>query len=200
MDYKSEASFNVKQNFGLTPQVFEDLLIELLNGNEALFERIFKEHFEKCRTFLVRKLGAESDVAYDITLETLVKFRKNLMLGKVKYGNMAALFTIDARNNYLRYTERENKHVSKSIEPNELNIPVDDVEDYNEDSVNNLKNALSKVGGDCYEILNWHYYLGLPLKVIAEKRMLRRDDKFLNESSVKTKIAECRKKLKTLLS
>lgn len=200
MNSNTEARSNTSQNFGLSADEFETLLKKLQNGDEQLFEIIFKTHFEKCRTFLVRKLGAENDVAYDITLETLIKFRKNLMTDKIKYGNMTALFTIDARNNYLRWNERETKHTHVPIETPGLHIPDDDEPQLDMELVGNLKNALSNVGPDCYELLNWHYYLGMPLRTIADKRLQRGDEKFINEPSVKTKISECRKKLRSLLS
>jgi DNA-directed RNA polymerase specialized sigma24 family protein len=200
MDSTSDQQYNSNQNFGLTPDEFSALLKKMLNGNEMLFEIIFKTHFEKCRSFLIRKLGVDYDVAYDITLETLIKFRKNLMLGKIKYGNMAALFTIDARNNYLRWNEKETRYEHISLESGEQDL-IDDYDDSYMDAemIDKLKRALLSLGNDCYEILNWHYYLGMPLKTIAENRFERGDVNFVNESGVKTKISECRKKLRNLL-
>ncbi|MBK8848019.1 MAG: hypothetical protein IPO27_16395 [Bacteroidetes bacterium] len=194
MNAVTEQTPNKGQNFGLTPDEFNEHLKELLSGNELLFEIIFKTHFEKCRSFLVRKLGAYDDVAYDITLETLIKFRKNLMAGKIKYGNMVALFTIDARNNYLRQSKKENKYDHVPIESHEHDL-IDDTDSQNLDMemVQNLKRALLNLGNDCFELLNGHYYLGLALRTIADSRFQRGEEKFINESSVKTKVAECRK-------
>ncbi|MBK9319229.1 MAG: sigma-70 family RNA polymerase sigma factor [Bacteroidetes bacterium] len=145
--------------------------------------------------------GQGNDVAYDITLETLMKFRKNLLIGKIQYGNMAALFTIDARNNYLRWREKETRYDEVSVESQEQ-VLTDETDDtsLNMERVQNLKRALLNIGKDCYELLNWHYYLKMTLRTIAESRFQRGDDKFVNEASVKTKVAECRKKLRTLLS
>ncbi len=200
MNFTTDERNNTGQNFGLNAVEFEALLNKLQVGDESLFEIIFKTHFEKCRTFLIRKLSADSDVAYDISLETLIKFRKNLLLGKIKYGNMAALFTIDARNTYLRHNEKENKYEHVSVETHGLQILDDDEPKLDMDLVNNLKRALTTIGNDCFELLNSHYYLGMPLRAIAEKRLQRGDEKFINEAAVKSKVAECRKKLKRLLS
>lgn len=200
MNFTTDERNNTGQNFGLNADGFDALLKRLQVGDESLFEIIFKTHFEKCRTFLIRKLGADSDVAYDITLETLIKFRKNLMLGKIKYGNMAALFTIDARNSYLRHNEKETKYEHVSVDTQGLQILDEDEPKLDMDLVNNLKRALTTIGNDCFELLNSHYYLGMPLRTIAEKRLKRGDEKFINEAAVKTKVAECRKKLKSLLS
>ena len=201
MDSTKEQRYDVKKNFGLTPDVFNLYLSNLKRGDEMLFEIIFKEHFERCRTFLVRKLGADSDVAYDITLETLIKFRKNLIADKIKYGNLAALFTIDARNNYLRWSQKENKYEHVAAESQEeIIIDEPDLNTFDIDLVDKLKIAIKNIGNDCNELLNWHYYLKMPLKVIAENRFQRGDEKFINESSVKTKVAECRKKLRSLLN
>jgi len=201
MNYISDQRNNTKKNFGLNPDEFNMHLKNLINGDEMLIEIVFKDHFEKCRSFLVRKLGAENDIAYDITLETLLKFRKNLMCDKIKYGNLSALFTIDARNNYLRWLQKETKVEHLSVESIEHTIADDSNLDlHNMELIDKLKVALRNIGNDCYELLNWHYYLKMPLRTIAENRFERGEEKFINESSVKTKVAECRKKLRILLS
>lgn len=189
-----------KKNFGLTSEAFEVHLQQLKTGDEKLFEVIFKSHFEMCRNFLIREMGADEDVAYDITLDTLMKFRRNLIADKIKYGNMAGLFTIDARNTYLRSIEKSKKNQYLPIESQEDELAEeDDDAETDAEKINALRHAIQKIGADCYELLNWHYYLKLPLKMIADNRSLRGDEKFINEASVKTKIAECRKKLKLLI-
>lgn len=201
MNYTSEQSFDPSKNFGLSYDDFNEKRKKLLSGDETLFEIIYKSHFEKCRSFLVRKMGAESSQAYDITLETLLKFRRNLLNGKLNYGNLAALFTIDARNTWLRMQRREQKNEHILLDDEEMDRADDEATDPFEVSrIDQLKSALQKVGSDCYELLNWHYYLKIPFRAIADSRLQRGDEKFINESSVKTKLAECRKKLKTLLT
>lgn len=201
MDSINDQPNDPKRNFGLTANEFEERLNQLMKGDEKLFEIIFKAHFEKCRSFLVRQFNADDDIAYDVTLDTLVKFRKNLMTGKIKYGNLAALFTIDARNNYLRLNKKEARFENVSIEGQEDYIADDsDTGNLNTDLIEKLKASLRQIGTDCYELLNWHYYLKMPLRTIAENRLQRGEEKFINESSVKTKVAECRKKLRQLLS
>ncbi|MFN4254160.1 MAG: RNA polymerase sigma factor [Saprospiraceae bacterium] len=191
---------NAAKNFGLLPAEFETLRQRLETGDEALVEVVFKKHFEVCRVFLVKNLGASPDTAYDIAKDTLLKFRRNLLLGKIQYGNMAALFTIDARNTFLRWQERQHKNPTLDLDERFHQIAdEDDPEPYDADLLNGLKTALQQIGPDCSELLNWHYYLDLPLRTIAEKRVRRGDSKFINEDSVKTKIAECRKKLKKLI-
>jgi DNA-directed RNA polymerase specialized sigma24 family protein len=201
MDSTNELRYDIKKNFGLTPDEFNLYLNNLKKGDEMLFEIVFKEHFERCRTFLIRKLDADSDIAYDITLETLIKFRKNLIADKIKYGNLAALFTIDARNNYLRWSDKESKYEHVSAESQEDTI-IDEpaLNNLDIDLVDKLKIELRNIGNDCFELLNWHYYLKMSLRAIGENRFQRGDEKFVNESSVKTKIAECRKKLRSLLN
>jgi DNA-directed RNA polymerase specialized sigma24 family protein len=201
MDSITDQRDQPKKNFGLTAEAFEVHLQLLKSGDEKLFEIIFKSHFNTCRSYLIREMNADEDVAYDIVLDTLVKFRRNLIADKIKYGNMAGLFTIDARNTYLRSLEKSKKREYLPVESqeDELAEQMDDGE-IDLETINNLRNALQKIGNDCYELLNWHYYLKLPLKTIADNREARGDQKFINEASVKTKIAECRKKLKSLLS
>ena len=148
MDSTNEPRYDIKKNFGMTPEEFNLHLNNLKKGDEMLFEIVFKEHFERCRTFLIRKLDADSDVAYDITLETLIKFRKNLIADKIKYGNLAALFTIDARNNFLRLSQKESKYEHVSAESQEDTIPE-------EPALNNLDLDLV----DKLKILGYQAYL-----------------------------------------
>lgn len=202
MDFnKQEESTDRKKNFGLSRVEFQELLILLEQGDETLTERIFKSHFEMCRTFLIKNFRVSSELAYDLSKDTLLKFRKNLLAGKIQYGNMAALFTIDARNTFLRFQERQQKNPTLELDEHFHQIAdEDDVSPYDNDLLGQLKTALKSIGEDCFELINWHYYLDLPLRMIAERRVGRGDTKFINEDSVKTKIAECRKKLKKLLS
>ncbi len=189
-----------KKNFGLSEVSFARYLEQLQSGDEALVQVIFKAHFERCRGFLMKELGATYDDAYDITKETLLKFRKNLIAGKIDYGNMAALFTIDARNNFFKMIEKRKKQAPADLDETVLNLPeVQDAAAFDEELVQHLKVALTKLCTDCRELLDWHYYLNMPQREIAEKRLLRGEVKFIQEDAVKSKLAECRKKLKKLL-
>lgn len=200
MNFKKQQSQSNEKNFGLPEARFEELCRQLEAGDERLIELIFNRHFEICRTFLVKKLGASPETAYDVAKDTLLKFRKNLLAGKIRYGNLAALFTIDARNTYLRWQSWQKKNPTVELDEKFHLLPdEDDAEPFDAELLDRLKSALNEVGGDCSELLNWHYYLEMPLRTIAEKRVRRGDTKFINEDSVKTKIAECRKKLKKLL-
>lgn len=190
-----------KKNFGLSPDQFEHLVRRLEAGDEKIVELIFKSHFEVCRAFLVKSLGASYELAYDISKDTLLKFRTNLLLGKIQYGNLAALYTIDARNTFLRWQEKNKKNPVVGLDDSTLMLTEDPAEEsaYDNELVEQLKSALNKIGGDCYELLNWHYYLEMSHRTISEKRVRRGDVKFINEDTVKTKIAECRKSLKKML-
>lgn len=200
MDFKAKQTQDSTKNFGLSQPQFDELCLRLESGDETLVEVIFKSHFDTCRLFLVKKMGASAETAYDVTKDTLLKFRKNLLAGKIRYGNLSALFTIDARNTYLRWKQRQQKHQTVEFEEHLFQIADEsDPEPYDADLLNKLKTALKNMGEDCSELLNWHYFLELPLRTIAERRVGRGDLKFINEDSVKTKIAECRKKLKKLL-
>jgi DNA-directed RNA polymerase specialized sigma24 family protein len=200
MNSNEEQNGRPDKNFGLNAEEFHIYLKKLLHGDETLFEIIFRSHFDVCRSYLVRKMGADPDVAYDITLDVLVRFRRNLLSGKIRYGNLSALFTIDARNAYLRWSDKAKKqeYLSTTDEDTAVDDSNNDAE-LEMEKVTNLKNALSKTGSDCYELLNWHYYLKMPMKKIAETRAERGDGKFINEDAVKTKISECRKKLRQLM-
>lgn len=180
---------------------FDEKLRSLKLGNESLIETIATTHFRVCQTFLVSQLKASSDVAYDITADTLVKFRQLLLTDKLHYGNLSALFTIEARNRYYRYCLKTNKNPFVSTD-DITNLPedLDDDQPYDEKVLAKLQTALSQIGKDCYDLIQGVYYLGLPLRIIAQQRAENNETLFTNESSVKTKLADCRKKLKNLMS
>ena len=71
------------KNFGLTEAAFNDLLISMQKGDNALFENIFLVHFDDCMNYLKRKYQATHEDAYDASMDTLLEFAKRLRDGKI---------------------------------------------------------------------------------------------------------------------
>jgi RNA polymerase sigma factor (sigma-70 family) len=156
------------QNFGLNPTEFDTLVQRLRAGDESLFERIFRKHFEECRRFLIFEKGVPSADAYDVTIDTILEFRDLLIAGKVQYGNMRFLFTRIAFTDWLKRTGRKTPIVE--IDDLPLSIADENTIDWDEDSHAILAKAWQFLDNKCQEILRLRYYESLQIQQIAEMR------------------------------
>ena len=81
------------KNFGLTADEFERLRLRLRdNGDETLIQKVFETQYHPCRDLLMSKYGASYDNAHEVVMDVLLKFRADLMSGKLDYDNLASLF------------------------------------------------------------------------------------------------------------
>jgi len=97
-----------KKNFNLNEAEFSDLVTKLQEGDDTLFERIYFAHFEQSVNYLVRHQGAEYEDAYTSTMNALLEIRKDLILGKIEYGNLAYFFTYRAGKKLSKIRKRGN--------------------------------------------------------------------------------------------
>lgn len=149
------------QNFGLSKIEFENIVSQLKQGNESLFEKIFLSHFEECSSFLKKNFKAPCEIAYDITMDTLIEFRFKLLTDKITYGNLRYLFTKMAGQFYLKSIAKDNR-IKEAI------IPLSDEVDEYEDKLIALKNAWKSLSNEDKKLLENYYYLDIPLNKMAE--------------------------------
>ncbi len=159
---------NPIQNFGLKAAEFEQLRADLLRGDEKLFEHVFVKHFDDCRVYLIRNCSAQADDAYDITVETIIAFRKRLLENKVEYGNLRFYFTKMAKDSYLKWLEKNKRLPVTELVDNEADHADETDSGFDEDQLKALDSAWSKLGDDCKNLLKSHVYDGLQLKLIAQ--------------------------------
>ena len=159
---------NPIQNFGLKAAEFAQLRAELLRGDESLFEHVFVKHFDDCRVYLIRNCAAQADDAYDITVETIIAFRKRLLENKVEYGNLRFYFTKMAKDSYLKWLEKNKKMPVSELVVNEADRSDEADGGFDEDQLKVLDSAWAKMGEDCKNLLKSHVYDGLQLKLIAQ--------------------------------
>ena len=81
------------KNFGLSEEEFVQLKAQLVRGDEKLFQVIFFAHFESCMNYLKHQYKVPHEKAYDVTMDALLLFRRKILEGKVRYGNLRFLFT-----------------------------------------------------------------------------------------------------------
>ena len=145
-------------NFGLTEKAFIELCVQLREGDESIFELIFLKHFKDCVQFLRRKYNIDHTTAYDISMDTMLEFRKKLIQEKINYGNLRFLFTSMAGQIYLKSLRSKKK--------NENLTSLFDFENKEED-YKILENAMQELGDGCQKLLKQNIYDNLELKEIA---------------------------------
>ena len=181
---------NPIQNFGLKAAEFAQMQANLLRGDETLFERVFVKHFDDCRVYLIRNCSAQADDAYDVTVDTIIAFRKRLMEGKVEYGNLRFYFTKMAKDGYLKMVEKNKKLPTDELVVTQADRAADANDDFDEEQLKSLDSAWLKLGDECKNLLKSHIYDGLQLKDIA---------KTLNEAetNIRKRKERCMNRLKS---
>ena len=143
-----------EQNFGLTEEEFTYLLQELKNGNERLFKKVILAQVEGSIQYLIHRYKVSRQWAYDATVEGLLNFRKQLLEGKIVYGNTYFLFHQMVRQ-FL--TDSLNEKTAKSEEDREF-----------EDDLDTLDTAWKELDENCKELLEDFYYKKIPLKELSK--------------------------------
>ncbi len=148
----------MSKNFGLSETEFEEMKTNLLTGDESIFERIFLKHFDNCISYLVKNNRIDRELAYDITMETLIDFRKKLINNKINYGNLRFLFTKMASQKHLKQIreDKKKKDLSSLYEDESL-----------EPDLEIMEKALDQLGAACKDLLKLNYYEKMSLKDIA---------------------------------
>jgi DNA-directed RNA polymerase specialized sigma24 family protein len=154
-------------NFGLTAESFTEMVNLLRGGDEALFEHIFRRHFQSCRSYLIYEKGVPADDAYDATLDTLLYFRTQLIAGKIQFGNLRFLFT---RIAFLTHCKSKGKQIP-TTEMEDLPFdPADDAPllDFEADDLDILEESWKKLDEKCQINLRMRIYEKLQAQQVAE--------------------------------
>jgi len=155
-----------KRNFGLTEEVFLQYASKTKEGDESLFLHISNVHFEPCISYLKIKFKVNEDDAYDICLDTMLKFREKILKDKLKYGNLSYLYTRMASNVFLDRVKMSNK-VEQAIDF----FQTDD-ESYklNEDQfIEILDESINKLDPENKELLDRIYFEDVEIHEISKK-------------------------------
>ncbi len=145
------------KNFGLSEGKFNEMVELLIQGNETIFEKAFLNHFERTMQYLVNKNGASQEVAYDITMNTLLEFRKRILLRKVSYGNLNFLFT-------QMCSQRFKREMSKKVDHDTYNQVNSSEATFDEDMFVLLEKTMLKLGENCQSLIQDVYYNKLSYK------------------------------------
>lgn len=152
------------KNFGLTEAEFNRLAESLSQGDQRLFERVFLTHYKECLNYLMTKDGVPHEEAYDLTMDTLIRFRDLIIAKKITYGNLRYLFTRMARQAYLRGQKKTDRTTCMTDVCLEL---AEDEPELSPEEFDLLGRAFKSLGEDCRALLRSFYYLKRSLKDIA---------------------------------
>lgn len=157
---KGQPSARPAQNFGLTKEEFDAMVIELQKGEETLFERVFLSQFEDCIKYLMFRYKINRSQAYDVSMDALLKFRKRLLSGKITYGNMRYLFTRMAS----QFLSDSMKHPTLLLEEHKEQAGEEELQD---EVLDALDLSWNQLGKDCRKILDHFYYQKIALKTLS---------------------------------
>lgn len=153
------------KNFQLSENQFEDLLMKLHEGDNALFKQVFTAHASDCIQYLKVTYRAEHDEAYDAMLDTMISFRQRLVDGKVKYGNLRFLFLQMASQHFVRLQTQK----SKTVSTDQFEDSIEEEVNITEGQLKMLESAWTQLGDLCRQLLKMNFYDGLKLNEIALK-------------------------------
>lgn len=175
----------LEQNFGLSKFDFDELLHKMKLGDKALFEKIFLYQFSNSHQYLKIKYNIDDALAYDCTMEALLKLRTKLLEGKVEYGNLRFLFSKMA-GQFLSDLTRKKTSTYIPEEDHRL-IPVEQENII----LDRLEKCWKSLGDECKNLLQEFYYNRKMLKHLAEE-MGRK------ETYIRKRKQRCLEKLRSL--
>ena len=174
------------KNWGLTEAGFQQLTIDLDNGNERQFHSIFTKQFAKYRNWMRSNMNISYDDASDAMTEAFVKMQRFIKERRVAYGNLESYTMRIARNEYLMLLRKRKQLPEADADFERLDIAD---EEYDDSTMEQFEKAFGHLGTDCRDLLKLHYF---------EKKAHREIGQTLNisEDASKTRMKVCRNKLR----
>lgn len=176
----------------------DDYLIkEILKGNESAMELLINRYYDLIFSYNYRSLG-DYHVAYDLTQEVFIKMIKNIKNFKVKedkFKNWLVKIAVNNLRDYVKssYYKKRNscEDVSTLQFEDEKEINVLNLLEINEERLR-VKGAVDKLSSKQKEIILLRFYHELKISEISTITGV-------NENTVKSRLRDGLKKLKTYL-
>lgn len=152
------------------PQSSENLVKEILNGNEAAMELLVRQNYDMVQSFIYRYIG-DYNTSYDMTQEVFIKMMKNLSRFKYENGNFKSYILKIASNQCRDYFRSSSYKASlESSDIYETNVEsgelVIDILEKNEERLK-VKNAVSSLPEKQREAVILKYFHDMKIKEIA---------------------------------
>jgi len=157
----------MNKNLGLSEKQFYDLVEELKNGNNKLFELAFNKLVFYNIRYAKRKYRISEFDAKDATINALYSLRNKLIDDKIKYSNIRFLFTKMVYHEYLLIRKR-NENIVYLDTATENNL-VDSTDSFTDENFNKLNTAMKKLDSKCVELLESIYSKNAKLNKLADK-------------------------------
>jgi RNA polymerase sigma factor (sigma-70 family) len=176
------------KNWGFSEADFNVLQAELVRGGESRFQQVFTQNYQRYTNYIRSEMNLSYDDASDVTVEAFVKIHRFLKEGRVAYGNLDAYSMQVIRNEYLMLLRKRKQLPESDVEVSNLEL-LD--EEYDESTLQQFEQAFSRLGEDCRNLLQQHYF---------QKKAHRDIGVALNisEDASKTRTKVCRNKLRDI--
>lgn len=163
-----------------------DLIREVLQGSNArAFETLMKRYTSQVYGAALRLVKDEEN-AQEVTQMAFIQAYRQL--DSWRGENFGVWMTIIANHIALRMLEKEKRRQMEPLDEN-TDPPNEEYNEQRELQLQALENAITRLPEDERQIIQWHYYEGVPLQTIAQRVGQ-------TENNIKVRIFRIREKLK----
>lgn len=184
----------------MTKEDFNDLVIRLKGGDNSALSYLHPLQ-DGCIRMLVVKSNrrCDHDLAYDLFVDSVLDFHKNVLQDKVEFQNIQAYLRRICWNKWLAFVRNAERKDSKQetltsqLYDRTSDINTDEMEDLFKSQLSQLENAMQQLNDQCRKVL----YMA-----IAEERPMAEIATILKMASpdvAKTTKSRCYKKLMEII-
>lgn len=169
----------------LSPTDIELIREVLQDGNARAFETLMKRYTSSVYGAAMRLMKDEDD-AQEVTQMAFIQAYRQL--DSWRGENFGAWVTIIANHISLRLLEKEKRRQTEPLDEN-TDPPNEEYDEQMEMQLQALEKAITQLPEAEQQIIQWHYYEGVPLQSIAQRVGQ-------TENNIKVRIFRIREKLK----
>ena len=163
-----------------------ELIREVLQGSNArAFETLMKRYTSQVYGAALRLVKDEEN-AQEVTQMAFIQAYRQL--DSWRGENFGAWVTIIANHIALRMLEKEKRRQMEPLDEH-TDPPNEEYDEQRELQLQALEKAITQLSEDERQIIQWHYYEGVPLQTIAQRVGQ-------TENNIKVRIFRIREKLK----
>ena len=163
-----------------------ELIREVLQGSNArAFETLMKRYTSQVYGAALR-LVKDEDNAQEVTQMAFIQAYRQL--DSWRGENFGAWVTIIANHIALRMLEKEKRRQTEPLDDN-TDAPDETYDEQKEQRLQSLEAAVAQLPEADRQIIQWHYYEGVPLQTIAQRVGQ-------TENNIKVRIFRIRERLK----
>jgi len=174
----------------------DNLITAIQRGDESTLEKLYEQHRKSFLRWAGRHYPLDSETLLDLYQDSVIVFYQRVAEGKITELSSRPgtyLFGI-AKHLILRELKRRDRHPNQLDAVNELSVePAYLVYTTAEHQRTVLEKSLDQLGFSCRRVLEYFYYHGFSLEVIAERM------RYKNADTVKAHKYRCLKQLEQLV-